>query len=153
MVFSPFPLSELTLCFFATYLAEQRLTPSTIKPYLAAVCNVQISLGLPDPRDQSSCPVLKRVLAGISQAHLSKGTHPRVCLPITTPLIVMIGLALNSTSDPSLVPGIHRWRKECLVSAVCACVKLTIFIAPFFCTVTQPYLLFSINTSWHSIVE
>ena len=27
----------------------------------------------------------------------------------------------------SLIPGIHGWRKERLVSAVCACVKLTIF--------------------------
>ena len=39
----------------------------------------------------------------------------------------------------SLVPGVHERRKERLVSAVCACVKLTIFIAPLFCIMTQPH--------------
>ena len=37
----------------------------------------------------------------------------------------------------SLVPvGIHGQRKERLVSAICTCVKLTIFVAPLFCIVT-----------------
>ena len=50
----------------------------------------------------------------------------------------------------SLVPDIHGRRKECLVSAVCACVKLTSFVAPLFCIMMQSYL---INTSSRSIAE
>ena len=52
----------------------------------------------------------------------------------------------------SLVPGIHGRENERLVSAICACVKLTIFNAPLFCMM-QPYLLFSVNTSSRSIAE
>ena len=47
----------------------------------------------------------------------------------------------HAHSDISLVPSVHGRRKEHLVSAVCACVKLTIFIAQLFCIMTQPYLL------------
>ena len=110
-VSSPFPLSELTLCFFATSLAEQGLAPSTIKSYLAAVRSIQISLGLPDPRDQSSCPMLKRVLAGISRARLSKGVQARVRLPITAPLMVRIQSALNHSDNPDKV---LFWAITCL---------------------------------------
>ena len=46
--------------------------------------------------------------------------------------------------------GEEEWWKECLVLAVYACVKLTVFIAPLICIMTQPYLLFSINTSSQS---
>ena len=55
----PFPVSELTLCYFVSYLAEQGLAPQTGRAYLAAVRNAQISLGLQDPREQSSLPLLK----------------------------------------------------------------------------------------------
>ena len=55
----PFPVSELTLCYFVSYLAEQGLVPQTGRAYLAAVRNAQISLDLPDPREQSSLPLLK----------------------------------------------------------------------------------------------
>jgi hypothetical protein len=57
---SPFPVTEHTLCCFAAFLADEGLTPQTAKSYLAAVRNLQLSLGLPDPRDQSSLPILKR---------------------------------------------------------------------------------------------
>ena len=55
--------------------------------------------------------------------------------------------------EVSLVPGIHGWQKERLVSDFCACVKLTIVIAPLFRIMTQPYLLFSIKTSSRSTTE
>ena len=38
----------------------------------------------------------------------------------------------------SLVTGIHGRKTERLVSAVCTCVKLTIFLAPLFCIMMQP---------------
>lgn len=65
--------------------------------------DIQIALSLPDPRDQSSCPLLKQVLAGISRAHLSKGVQARVCLPITIPLIVRIQSAFNHSNNPDKV--------------------------------------------------
>jgi hypothetical protein len=63
-VTDPFPVSEFLLCAFAAYLADQNLSPQTIKSYLAAIRNTQLSLGLPDPREQSSLPILKRVRQG-----------------------------------------------------------------------------------------
>ena len=82
-VHSPFPVSEQLLCCFAAYLADQGLAPQTGKSYLSAIRSMQISLGLPDPRDQSSLPVLKRVQAGISRARLARGAAVRVRFPIT----------------------------------------------------------------------
>ena len=97
---SPFPLSEYMLCCFAAYLADEGLAPQTSKCYLAAVRNTQLSLGLPDPRDQSSLPLLKRVLAGISRSRLSHQSPPRVRLPITGPILTQIHGALQQSSHP-----------------------------------------------------
>ena len=58
---APFPVTERLLCYFIAYLADQGLSPQTGRVYLAALCGMQISLGLPDPREQSSLPILKRV--------------------------------------------------------------------------------------------
>ncbi len=81
----PFPVQELLLCYFASYLAQLGLAPQTIKCYLAGVRGAQISMGLPDPREQSSLPLLKRVQAGISRIRQqSGGKSSRVRLPITT---------------------------------------------------------------------
>eukprot|EP00731_Ephydatia_muelleri_P013512 Em0007g822a len=64
-VFTPFPVTEKLLCYFAAALASEGLAPQTIKCYLSGVQSMQISLGLPPPRDQSSLPILKRVLDSI----------------------------------------------------------------------------------------
>ena len=77
-VHTPFPVSEHLPCCFASFLADQGLAPQTGKAYLSAVRSMQISLGLPDPREQSSLPILKRVQAGISRARLAGGTPPKI---------------------------------------------------------------------------
>ena len=41
---TPFPVSEAILCYFATYLGMQGLSPSTIKCYLAGIQHIQITL-------------------------------------------------------------------------------------------------------------
>ena len=97
---SPFPLSEYMLCCFAAYLADEGLAPQTAKCYLAAVRNTQLSLGLPDPRDQSSLPLLKRVLAGISRSRLPLQSSPRVRLPITVSILTQMHHALHPSSHP-----------------------------------------------------
>ena len=93
----PFPVTEHILCYYASYLADNNLAPQTIKLYLAAVRNLQISLGLPDPREQSSLPLLKRVQAGISRLRTLKGVKGRIRLPITAAILRQIKSALEES--------------------------------------------------------
>ena len=102
-VLQPFPLSEQLLCSFAAYLADEGLAPQTGKSYLSALRSMQISLGLPDPRDQSSLPILKRVQAGISRARVLKGSPPRIRLPITVRLLEGIQHSLTTSIMPDRV--------------------------------------------------
>ena len=95
---TPFPVSERILCAFTAYLADKNLSPQTGKVYLSAVRNMQISLGLPDPRDQSSLPILKRVQAGVARAAKSRGKAPRIRLPITYQLLTLIQNHLTITN-------------------------------------------------------
>ena len=99
-VWNPFPVSESLLCSFVAFLADDGLAPQTCKSYLAAVRNMQLSLGLPDPRDQSSLPVLKRVQAGISRTRMLRGAQARIRLPITINILEKICVHLSSSSDP-----------------------------------------------------
>ena len=98
-VSSPFPLSEQILCTYASYLADQHLAPQTIKSYLSALRNWQIPLGLPDLREKSSMPMLKRVKAGISRLRLQKGSPVRIRLTITAELLRRIKGALDTSSN------------------------------------------------------
>ena len=61
---NPFPVFEQTLCRFAAFLADEGMASQMIATYLSALQNTQISMGLLDPRDHSSFPVLRRVQAG-----------------------------------------------------------------------------------------
>ena len=94
---TPFPVTEMLLCSFAAFLAEDGLAPPTIKLYQAAIHNTQLSLGLPDPREQSALPVLMRVLAGIGRARLQQ---LRIRLPITAPMLRRIKGELERTAHP-----------------------------------------------------
>ena len=113
IVSDPFPLIEQTLCFFASYLAEQGLAPQTGKAYLLALRNAQISLGLPHPRKQSTAmPLLKRVQAGISRTRLQKGV-PTMRLPITIQTLGRMQDALLSSSEPDRPPA-RNFENPCL---------------------------------------
>ena len=92
------PINENLFCSFAAYLAG--LAPQTGKSYLAAFRNMQISLGLPDPRDQSSMPVLKRVQAGISRAKMLKGASPKIWLPIPAYILKQLQSSLYHSNHP-----------------------------------------------------
>ncbi len=101
-VVDPFPLTEQTLCFFATHLAEEGLAPQTGKAYLSALRNAQIYLGLPDPRERSSLPLLKRIQAGISRTRLQRGVaQPKIRLPITLQTLGKVKESLFSSADPN----------------------------------------------------
>ena len=99
-IWNPFPVSENLLCSFAAFMANQGLAPQTIKSYLSAVRNLQLSLGLPDPREQSSMPILKRVQAGISRTRMLRGATAHIRLPVTAQLLVRIHKFLASSSHP-----------------------------------------------------
>lgn len=99
----PFPVTEKLLCHFVAHLANDGLSPQTGKSYMAAIRNMQLSLGLPDPREQSSLPVLKRVLAGISRLRLNSGSPPRIRLPITSHIMRQLKVALAHSSHPEKV--------------------------------------------------
>ena len=102
-VTTPFPVTEHLLCCFAAYLADQGQAPQTGVSYLAAVRSMQLSLGLPDPRDSSSLPILKRVQAGIKRARLQRNIPPRICLPITAKVLEQIRLTLNQSAHPEKI--------------------------------------------------
>ena len=78
----PFPVTEHLLCCFAAFMANEGLAPQSIKSYLSALRNTQLSLGLPDPREQSTLPVLKRVQMGISRASWAVRSPPKSDCPL-----------------------------------------------------------------------
>ena len=88
-ILTPFPVSESLLCYFATYLACQHLSPQTVKVYLAAIRYMQITMGLPEPREYSSLPRLRLVQSGIQRAHASKQTT-KIRLPITPAILIRL---------------------------------------------------------------
>ena len=95
-ILSPFPVCEYTLCCFASHLADEGLSPQTVKSYLSAVRNLHLSFGFPDPRDNSSLPVLKRVLAGISRTYIDRDrVSARTRLPITIHILARIHEVLS----------------------------------------------------------
>ena len=96
----PFPVTENILCSFASFLADKNLAPQTIKSYLSAIRSMQISLGLPDPRDNSSLPRLRRVLAGIQRVRSEKGVVSRTRLPITATVLQKIHDCLMPSQHP-----------------------------------------------------
>ncbi len=67
---------------------------------LEAVRSMQISLGLPDPSDQSSMPMLKRMQAGIKRVRAVSGAPSRNRLSITATVLEQIGAHLAATSHP-----------------------------------------------------
>ena len=61
---------------------------------------MQLSLSLPDPREQSSLPILKRVQVGISRVRLGWGQPSWVRLPITAQVLHRIKGALECSAHP-----------------------------------------------------
>ena len=88
-ILTPFPVSESILCYFTTYLASQKLAPQSIKTYLAAIRYMQITLGLPEPKEFSSLPRLRLLQAGIKRVHAT-AEATRIRLPITPKILQQI---------------------------------------------------------------
>ena len=82
------------------FCSNEGLAPHTGTAYLSAVCSMQILLSLPDPRDSSSLPILKRVQAMIKRLRMTKSGPSIIRLPITTPTLENIRVALDRSSHP-----------------------------------------------------
>ena len=64
---------------------------------------MQISLGLPDPRQQSALTNLQRVQAGICRAQMLRRSPPRTQLPITASVLLQIKATLQAACDQDKV--------------------------------------------------
>ena len=86
---TPLPLCEHQICQFASYLANQGLSHSTIKSYISAIRHLQISHGLPDP-GIPDMPKLEGVMKGIKATQARSNTTSPKRLPITTDILGQI---------------------------------------------------------------
>ena len=90
-ILSPFPVSESVLCYFSSFLACQHISPQTIKTYLAGIRHMQITLGLPEPRQFSSLPRLRLVQAGIQRCYSQQRQgKDHIRLPITPEILLKL---------------------------------------------------------------
>ena len=100
-IVNPFPMSEHSLCRFVAYLANKGLAPQSIQTYLSAVRDAQISMCFLDPRDQSSLPVLRRVLAGIRRLQATElPCRQQLRLPIMLTVLKSIRDQLDVSTQP-----------------------------------------------------
>ena len=106
-VVNPFPVDELLLCRFVASLAQEGLSPSTIKSYLAGVRNAQISKGLPEPDKACTMPRLKLLQAGVAKARATGETPSsrKQRLPITP--VILNGI-LSAWVTPSALQSTQR---------------------------------------------
>ena len=79
-----FPVTEVVLCGFVSYLADEGLKHRSIKTYLSGVRYHQIKKGLPDPFKVASMPRVEYVMKG---HQVKVGTATRTRLPITPSLL------------------------------------------------------------------
>ena len=70
---TPFPVSESTLCYFVTVLANDNSAAQTIKTYLATVRDTNIALGFLVPCTHAAMPRLDRIQAVIYHVLASRG--------------------------------------------------------------------------------
>ena len=83
----PYPVSEETLCRFAAVLANKGIAHSTIKVYISATRQLQLSKGLPDTRVEAMAK-LAQVLRGVRSS--SSGSSKFARLPITLKILSRI---------------------------------------------------------------
>ena len=100
------PASEGTLIYFASYL-ERTVRHSTIKLYLAAVRNLHVTAGYPDPLKGKL--LLRKVLPGIPRY---QGNQRTGRLPVTPEVLLAIRPVLQSHGEPQALPT-EIWGKIC----------------------------------------
>ena len=106
---TPLPLSELSTCLFAAFLAHQGLKSQSISSYLSALRHLQVSAGFGPPQ-RSEWPRLQYVLKGIARCQPSSADRR---LPITAGIMHQIfntcHLAFSDAAEARLL-----WAACCL---------------------------------------
>ena len=88
----PLPVSETELCYFAAYLGEQGLMESSMKGYLSAIREWQISKGLSDPH-AAAMPQLRQIMKGVKVTRGKEGRTSKRKLPITPTILRQLATA------------------------------------------------------------
>ena len=83
------PVREELLCRFVAQLADEGLSPNTIKPYLSAFRHLQVSMSLPDPKIGDMAR-LEQVLKGSKRKFAKRGPGQRERLPITPDILLRL---------------------------------------------------------------
>ena len=94
----PLPLSEVSVCLFAAFLAHQGLKSQSISTYLSGLRHLQVSSGL-QPPDRSEWPRLQYVLKGIARV---QPQAVRRRLPITAAIMSQLQVALPQACSSQL---------------------------------------------------
>ena len=103
---------------------------------------MQISLGLPDPRDQSSLPMLKRVQAGIQRVQaLKKYKKLRIRLPITPHVLGKLRQFWTRSQHP----------QRCLLWAAASLCFFGFFRSGELLVTTESEFNSSIHLSWGDV--
>jgi len=108
---TPLPASEKVLCYFAAFLAKEKLKHKTIKVYLSGVELLHISEGFSD-LFQQPMNQLHYVLWGIKRCELEEGGGNRVRLPISPSLLRKIKGVWNRSDNRDFL---MLWAACCLV--------------------------------------
>lgn len=103
----PLPVSESGLCYFAAHLGEQGLMESSVKIYLSAIRQWQISEGLPDPHT-AAMPLLKQIMKGVKVVRGKEGKTGKKKLPITPSILRQLAKARGG------LDGAMFWAACCL---------------------------------------
>ena len=86
---SPLPLTEQLLCRYVSFLADQKLSPKTIKLYLSAARHLQISMNLHDPK-LGEMARLEQVIRGAKREYAKNSPGKRTRLPITPEILLKL---------------------------------------------------------------
>ena len=108
---NPLPISETLLCRYVAHLAEEGLTPRTIKAYLSAIRHLQVSMNLSDPKI-GEMPRLEQVLKGAKREFAKKNPDKRERLPITPELLLRLKQVW--AKDPKKFENVMLWAACCV---------------------------------------
>ena len=109
---TPLPISEQISCRYVSHLADQGLSPKSIKSYLSAVRHLQISMHMPDPKF-SEMKWLEQVMQGIKREYAKRSPGKRTRLPVTPDILLKMRKVLERESKDH--DAIMIWAACCLV--------------------------------------
>ena len=109
---TPLPVTEHLLCRYVSFLAEQGLSPKSVKLYLSAVHHLQISLNFKDPKI-GEMPKLEQVMRGVKREQAKCSPGKRTRLPITPEILLKLRGVWEASSKQH--NSIMLWAACCLL--------------------------------------